>query len=210
MIKGSSVQDRLAVDRSPLEARPLGARIGSLRKANGLTLAQVAEACGFSEATLSRIERGQSDISAHHLFLLAGFLGVDMAELFNAGAAPLTKGMRSITRAGEGEKRPLARYHSEILNSDLSRKGMHPSINHITAKTLEEVDGLSSHTGEEFLYVLSGRVAIHTDLYTPTILGAGDSLYFDGSMAHAYLNAGADPAIILVVVGEDAAKDRDT
>lgn len=190
------------------ETRPLGSRIGSLRKANGLTLAQVADACGFSEATLSRIERGHSDISAHHLFLLAGFLGVDMAEFFNASAEPLMKGMRSITRAGDGEKRHLARYVSEILNSDLSRKGMHPSINHITARTLDEVEGLSAHAGEEFLYVLSGRVAVHTDLYAPAILGVGDSLYFEGSMAHAYLNAGAEPAAILVVVA-DSGDEKD-
>ena len=46
-----------------------------------------------------------------------------------------------------------------------------------------------AHAGEEFLLVLSGRLA-RTELYSPAHLEKGDSCYFDGSMAHAYLNGG--------------------
>jgi quercetin dioxygenase-like cupin family protein len=83
---------------------------------------------------------------------------------------------------------------------------MHPAINQIKVRTIEEVGGLWTHEGEEFLYVLNGSVVIHTDLYAPTILNEGDSLYFDGSQPHAYLNAGDDPAQILVVVGPSGLK----
>lgn len=179
----------------------LGSRIMGLRKTAGLTLMQLAGQCELSEATLSRIENGRSQVSAHNLFVLAQVLGVDIADFFRTDAAPLMKGMRSITRKGEGARHSLARYVSEVLNADLSRKDMHPAVNHIHAKTLDEVGGYSSHDGEEFLYVLSGSVALHSELYTPTVLNAGDCMYFDGSMLHAYLNAGDEVATILVVVG---------
>lgn len=180
---------------------PLGIRIAGLRKVAGLTLTQLARACDLSEATLSRIENGRSQVSAHHLFLLAQVLGVDIADFFRQDAKPLLKGMRSITRKGDGARHSLARYVSEVLNADLSRKDMHPAINHIRAKTLDEVGGYSAHNGEEFLYVLNGSIALHTDIYTPTILNTGDCMYFEGSMNHAYLNAADGVATILVVVG---------
>lgn len=182
----------------------LGSRIMGLRKSAGLTLTQLAGVCDLSEATLSRIENGRSQVSAHNLFRLAQVLDVDIADFFREDAAPLTVGMRSITRKGEGARHALGRYVSEVLNADLSRKDMHPAINHIRAKTLDEVGGYSAHPGEEFLYVLGGSVALHSDLYTPVILNAGDCMYFDGAMKHAYLNAGDGVASILVVVGPEA------
>lgn len=190
--------DRLPVPQPP---DPLGARLAELRKTAGLTLTQVAQACGMSEATLSRIENGHSQVSAHHLFLLAQVLGVDIAEMFHDRAAPLTKGMRSITRKQTGEHHKLEPYAAEVLNADISRKNMHPAINTITARSLNEAGGLTAHAGEEFLYVLRGPVAVHSELYAPAILQTGDSLYFDGSMRHAYLQHGTEPALILVVVG---------
>jgi len=186
-----------------IEAPPLGARIAALRKERGLTLAQLAGACGLSEATLSRVENGRSAVSAQHLFALARFLDVDIARFFDAHAAPFTPGLRSMTRRGEGVVERMGRYDAEVLCADLSAKGMHPAINTIRARTLEEAGGLARHGGEEFLYVLDGSVEVHSEWYAPTLLGPGDSLYFDGEQGHAYLAAGDGPARILVVVSRD-------
>ena len=105
---------------------------------------------------MSRIETGQTDISAHHLFILANEFGSDIADFFTDNAKLLTSGMRSVTRHGEARSFTLARYVAEVLSADLSHKDMHPAINHVTAQTLDEVGGLWSHAGEEFLYVLEG------------------------------------------------------
>ncbi len=183
-----------------------GVRIAAFRKQADLTLAEVAEVCALSEATLSRIENGQTRVSADTLFVMARLFAVDMADFFGDTAAPLTKGMRSITRSGEVDCTPMARYSSEVLNADLSRKQMLPAINHVAARTLDDVGGLQAHVGEEFVYVLGGAIMLHSELYAPTRLNEGDSCYFDAAMAHAYLNAGAsDTATILVVV---RAEDR--
>jgi len=189
------------------DRQPVGQRISALRKQRGLTLLQVAGECGISEATLSRIENGQTGVSAEHLFVMAQLFGVDMADFFRHDAAPLMKGMRSIIRKGESELHPLARYASELLHTDISSKQMLPAINHVTARSLSETGGLQAHAGEEFVFVLSGTLSLHSELYTPAILNAGDSCYFEGSMAHAYLNAGVeDEVVILVVVRADEAE----
>ena len=55
------------------------------------------------------------------------------------------------------------------------------------------------HTGEEFALVLEGAVELHTELYAPARLEAGDSIYFDSTMGHAYLAAAPGRCRVLAV-----------
>ncbi|MEK9880763.1 MAG: XRE family transcriptional regulator [Paracoccaceae bacterium] len=179
---------------------PFGRKIAELRKSRDMTLAHIAQICGVSEATMSRIETGKTDISAHHLFLLALEFKIDIAEFFDDNAKVLTVGMRSVTKNGQGEKLKLGRFLSEVLGSDIALNEMHPAFNQVSAETLEEVGGLWSHPGQEFLYVLKGAIELHSELYAPLTLEVGDSVYFEGQKKHAYLKSGQDTATILVVV----------
>ncbi|HEU4958314.1 MAG TPA: cupin domain-containing protein, partial [Sphingomicrobium sp.] len=71
----------------------------------------------------------------------------------------------------------------------------------IRAKTSEEFGELVHHAGEEFVYVLSGRVTVNTEHYDSVTLEVGQSIYFDSSMGHAYLAAeGCDEAVVLAVM----------
>lgn len=60
--------------------------------------------------------------------------------------------------------------------------------------SLDEFGPLLRHADEEYFLVTSGRVAVHTEFYAPEILGAGDGIYLDSTMGHAYLNAGEGPS----------------
>lgn len=42
---------------------------------------------------------------------------------------------------------------------------------------------------EEFIYVLSGKVVVHTEFYDPVTLDQGQAIYIDSNMGHAYLAA---------------------
>jgi uncharacterized cupin superfamily protein len=55
------------------------------------------------------------------------------------------------------------------------------------------------HPGEEFVYVLEGILELHTEMYTPARLEAGDSVYFDSGMRHAYIAVGDAPCRILSI-----------
>jgi len=60
------------------------------------------------------------------------------------------------------------------------------------------------HAGEEYLLVLEGRVAVHSEFYAPEILETGDGIYIDSNMGHAYLNAGDGPARAICVCSAEA------
>jgi mannose-6-phosphate isomerase-like protein (cupin superfamily) len=55
------------------------------------------------------------------------------------------------------------------------------------AKTVEEFGPLAKHAGEEFIFVLKGSVAVHTEFYDPVVLETGECIYLDSDMGHAYL-----------------------
>lgn len=90
------------------------------------------------------------------------------------------------------------------LATDLVKKRMVPILAHARARTLEEFGPLTSHAGEEFLIVLRGEIELHTDQYAPVRLKAGESVYIDSTMGHAYLSVGeGDAEMLCVCSGEE-------
>src|SRR3546814_2825649 len=91
-------------------------------------------------------------------------------------------------------------YDYYYLCTELRRKRMIPIITRIRARTPEEFGELVRHQGEELIYVLQGRVEVHTEFYDPVVLEEGESIYIDSTMGHAYLAAeGCDEAVVLGV-----------
>jgi transcriptional regulator with XRE-family HTH domain len=180
-------------------APALGPRIKALRKARGLSLADLAQAAGISQATLSRVENEQTLVSAHHLYQFSRTLGVDITAFFQDTGDAISSGIRSICRKGQGVPLSTQRYEAQVLCTDIANKRMHPAIDTVTIRTLAEAGGYSRHDGEEFLYVMAGRLRLETEFYEPLLLSTGDSAYFDARMGHAYLSASAKPVQILVV-----------
>lgn len=181
------------------DAPDIGQRLKTLRTERGLSLARLAEMSGISDATLSRVETGKSLTSAHNLYTLSKALDVDITAFFDEGAHPLRSGIRSVSRRGADQPIPTEHFMTQVFAGDLAHKRMHPSLNTVTKQSLEEVGGLSAHAGEEFLYVVSGSLVLHSAHYAPLLLETGDTIYFDGSMPHAYLAQGDTPAEILVI-----------
>lgn len=179
------------------EPTDLGPRIRALRLARGLSLAEVASGTGVSEATMSRIETGSSQVSAPHLYGLAQIFGVEISDFFHDSSA--LRGRRSLTRAGEGAAFSTPRLEARLMAGELRHKAMHPFLNRTTAHDLAQVGGLSGHAGEEFLHVLQGPLILISETYHPLRLETGDSLYFDATDPHAYLTDKGAEARFLVV-----------
>jgi transcriptional regulator with XRE-family HTH domain len=184
----------------------LGPRIRALRLSRQLSLAEVAAGTGVSEATMSRIETGHSQVSAPHLYGLAQIFGVELADFFQ-DPAPL-RSRRSLTRAGEGAAFATPRLQARLMAGELRQKAMHPFLNRTTAHDLGQVGGLQGHAGEEYLHVLQGPLLFHSQTYAPLRLETGDSLYFDASDPHAYLTEPGAVAEFLVVTSHPLAKDQ--
>jgi hypothetical protein len=83
--------------------------------------------------------------------------------------------------------------------TELLNKRLIPIIVDIRARSLEEFGELVRHSGEEYVYVLEGEIEVHTSAYAPVRLKAGDSIYFDSTMGHAYIAASSGPCRVLGV-----------
>jgi transcriptional regulator with XRE-family HTH domain len=178
-----------------------GDHIRSVRKRLELTLSELSARTGLAVSTLSKLEKGNVSLSYDKLMLLSRGLGVDMAELLvdAPGARPVPGGggRRVIHRSGEGQLVQTRSYQQLYLASELLNKRFTPMVVEVHARSIEEFKAefgdLIRHPGEEFAYVLEGEVAFHSELYAPVILKAGDSIFFDSEMGHAYLKAADGP-----------------
>jgi hypothetical protein len=89
-------------------------------------------------------------------------------------------------------------YDYYYLCPELRRKRMIPVLTRVRAKNLDEFGELVRHSGEEFIHVLEGLVEVHTEFYDSIVLEAGQSVYIDSNMGHAYTTAeGCNEALLL-------------
>jgi transcriptional regulator with XRE-family HTH domain len=178
-----------------------GETIRAMRKRAGLTLAELASRTGLAVSTLSKLEVGNVSLSYDKLMLISKGLEIDMAELLDStphpGGAVSYGGRRVVQRAGEGQHVETRSYSQSYLATELLNKRMTPIYVELHARTLPEFfaefGDFIRHPGEEFSYVIEGVVEFHTELYAPLTLQAGDSIYFDSEMGHAYLKASDAP-----------------
>lgn len=170
----------------------------------GLSLRALAARIGLPFSTLSKLENGKMALTYDKLVRLAQGLNVDIGSLLSgappAETSPPAIGRRSVARAG-GMK-PVSEMHSHFYPAtELLGKMMVPIIIDVKAESVEELGGLVRHSGEEFLYVLSGSMELHSDLYAPLPMSAGDSVYFDSGMAHGYVRTSAACRVLSVCAG---------
>lgn len=193
----------------------LGQRVRTLRTAQKLRIADVAERAGLSISTISKVENGQMSMTYDKLFLLAKGLGVELSALFSDSASPGTHksvarqeaprvtGRRAMSGVAGGPYMKADWYEYWYLCPDFSHKDMIPILGRTTARSLEEFGELIHHPGQEFLYILEGEMDVYTEFYEPTRLKKGESLYFDSSMGHAYVTASDEPCRFLTVCSTD-------
>lgn len=175
-------------------ARP-GSALKRLRTLNHWTLAQVSQRTGIPQSTLSRIENDLISPTYDLLLRLSNGLSIDLsrflseADVSTVGENDHT-GRRSVSRTEDGDLVQMPLHTLRYLNTDLLNKQMTPIVSEYRARSLAEFGEFMHHPGEEFLYVLEGILELHTESYAPLILGAGEAVYFDSRMGHAYIARG--------------------
>lgn len=185
----------------PSEARP-GAIFREERLRRGWTLAEASARTGLPISTLSKVENDKISLTYDKLVRLSRGLEIDISRLFGGDESePQTNvsGRRSVTRAGEGRAIDTENYGHLYMAADLLNKSFIPIVAEIRAHTLEEFGELVKHEGEEFAFVLEGAVDLHTSVYAPVRLYAGDSIYFDSGMGHAYVAVGEECCRVLSI-----------
>jgi transcriptional regulator with XRE-family HTH domain len=169
----------------------IAALIRSHRLRRNLTLAQLSEQSGISVAHLSRLENGQRTPTVRLLLQLARALGVPLGAL--VGESP-AQNMVYVSRSGE---------RHTIAAGDMSLQSLSdPALRWLQAVELSLLPGRlgepAAHTGEEWVYVLSGAIEVDVNGSTSS-LAAGDAVHFRADMTHALRNPHDEGATVLVV-----------
>ena len=181
----------------------LGEVMRGIRTRNGWTLKEMSAKSGIPVSTLSKVEHDRLTLSYDKLQQLSQRLNIRMSDLFaeDAGdSAPRVTGRRSVGTIDTAVRVTTDNYDYHYLCTDLRQKRMIPIITRIRARSASEFGELVHHQGEEFIYVIEGRIEVHSEFYDPVVLDAGQGIYIDSSMGHAYVVAdGCDEALVLGV-----------
>lgn len=181
------------------EGVALGRSIRDARRAKGWTLEEAGRAAGIGRSTLSKIENNQTRPSFEIVRRLTQALDMNTPQLFLQSAQSGISGRRDFTPKGKGETRNTPTYMHELLCSELTSKRMLPYIATIKARDISEYDTWIRHTGEEFMYVISGELIFVSEHYRPLPMKAGDSLYYDSGMGHGCISTSEEDAKVLWV-----------
>jgi transcriptional regulator with XRE-family HTH domain len=177
----------------------VGERLKHIRQETGLTLAEVGQRTGVSISNLSKIERGEVSPSFDVVIRLCEGLDIPLEQFVTPGPKLNVSGRKTQTLRGQAVPFSTEQYDYLAHSSEISRKSMIPLEMWVTARSADAFEHWSEHDGEEFVYVISGEIEIHTDQYAPFRIGAGESAYFDSAMKHIYICTSVENAHILSI-----------
>jgi transcriptional regulator with XRE-family HTH domain len=189
----------------------LGGLIHLVRQRHGWTLRQMSEKVGIPLSTLAKVEADKLSLTYDKLQQLTARLGMSMTEFLAQGEnssrgtpSQVVTARRSLTTDGNSIRIETANYEYEYLCADLREKRMVPILARVRAHDLAEFGEPLRHEGEEFVYVIEGAIEVHLQFYAPVVVRAGQGIYIDSTMGHAYVAKDCESALVLAVCsGED-------
>lgn len=185
--------------------RIIGEKIKNIRESQQLTIEEVAERSGVDMGQIQRIENNKDFPSLAPLIKIARVLGVRLGTFLDdqTELGPVIsrkKESNSAIGISFSNNATQSRKHMsyQSLSQDKSGRHMEPFL--IDIESSEGADFImSTHEGEEFIYVLEGIVEINYGKKT-YILEEGDSIYYDSIVAHHVHAANGGTARILGVI----------
>ncbi len=188
-------------------ALPVGERIRRLRDGANLTREELARRAGLDPAQLESIEQDMISPALGVLMKICEGLGIRLGHFFDQGPRKLYSLVRakdpgSMTRFASKSGTEYG-YEYRSLGSGKRERGMEPFL--ITSSPPSqpggepvELEGLATHRGEEFIYVLEGEIEVQLQ-DQQFVLEPGDSLYYDASVPHRVLNRGEGLSRVIAV-----------
>ncbi len=178
----------------------VGQMIKSLRDKQKLSLRALSELSKISTNAISKIERGDTSPTVASLHQLADALDVHITDLFaqdiHKVAVFVKKGNSAIIR-GDG-------ITIEGLGSGLPHQQLETFIMEILPASGNVADPVS-HSGEEFIYCLEGKVECFVGEES-FALERGDRLLFKAAQPHCWRNLGTSSAKVILVLQTDRQK----
>lgn len=181
----------------------VGEKISTMRADKNLSVDELAQRTGLSTSQIDHIEHSDTVPSLAPLIKIARALGVrlgtflDDSEQIGPVVHRTTDAAKPATFSSQLSN---ANSHLDFFSLAASKacRHMEPFVIDIKpSQTHEPI--LSSHEGEEFIFVLQGSVKINYGKETYE-LHEGDSIYYDSIVDHLVSALNGDPARIVAVV----------
>ncbi len=178
----------------------IGSKIRSLREMKNIPLEEMAQKSGLNAQYLNVIEENVQVPTIGELIKIVRVLGVRVGTVLDdfSNDGPV------VSRARELQDNPVLRGKENSGNrmnyySLSSQKQDRHMETYIVNLHMSEEKQLSSHEGEEFMYVLEGEVEVRygKEVY---VLSEGDTIYYDSIVPHLVLPRKAEGAKLLAVI----------
>ena len=179
----------------------VGQRVRRVREEKGLSVEDVSHRTGLDLKYLSQIETDELSPPLGALIKIAKALDMKLGRFISTGE------VKPFTVIRKDQRRVISRYTSaqgdqygytyESLAPDKKDRHMEPFM--ITLAPSEARKELSTHAGQEFIYVLEGAMEVMLEDYTD-VLYPGDSIYYDSIVPHLVRCHGDKKTVILAVI----------
>ncbi len=178
----------------------IACRIRELREVLEMKEEDLAAQLGVCVEDYRRYESAQSDIPVGVLYGIAAICKVDPTQLLT-GKSPKMHAYTLVKKGSGVEVQRYPGYTFRSLATNFVNREMEPMVVHIDPIEGEPKEWFC-HSGQEFNYVLSGKVKVILG-ESELLLEEGDSLYFDPRISHTQIAVDA-PATFLTVINEQA------
>lgn len=185
------------------KTKEIAERLKGLRQLMDLSTNEMANFTDVSVEDYIAAEAGENIFSFTFLYKCAKVFGVEITELISG--EPQRLKYYQVTRKNQGleiEKRKEFRYSH--LAAMVKHENSEPFI--VTAKYSKELEhgniATTSHKGEEFDYVIKGKLKIQVGDFVE-ILNEGDSIYYDSGKEHGMVAVGGEDCEFIAVVMDD-------
>jgi transcriptional regulator with XRE-family HTH domain len=169
----------------------IGERIRNLRQLSNLTQEELAERAGLTKGFISQVERDLTSISLDSLIQILGALDEDISEFFRDSTGEEKIVYREDDRVAI-EKEKIQRF--ELLVPGSTNRRLEPIL--LTLRKGQVTPKERPHEGEEFGYVLRGRVTLRFGKEVLK-LKTGECFYLSAEKEHWLQNTSSKEAIIL-------------
>jgi transcriptional regulator with XRE-family HTH domain len=171
----------------------VGKRLRELRRARGVSLAELARDTNYTPGYLSQLESGASVPSLSALATLAAALGSSISAFFHTGATPKVH----VSRAGDPEKLRMAPNAAEeyVVFSERGPDAAFSALVHHLYPAAEVVR--HRHPGERFALMLAGSGRLTMIDGESHELSAGDAVHYSSHPEHELQVTSNGPAELL-------------
>ena len=177
-------------------ARRIGRNLKTFRQEARLSQKYLAETVDLSSTLISRIENGFLRPSLATLELIANSLKVDIGHFFR------DEERTRYTISFKGKRRTIVSKRGydriELLVEGVDNAFMEPAVVTAKGKAQEGMVKLAVHDGQEFMYVLEGKLEL-TVGSRKYILKKEDAAYWHGDIPHKGISLSKKPAKTLNV-----------